>query len=61
MDTNKTTIERAFDLARSGTCLTLNDIVSKLKSEGYGAGQIEGRSLNKQLRELIEKAKKPLA
>ena len=61
MDTNKTTIERAFDLARSGTCLTLNDIVSKLKSEGYATGQIEGKSLSKQLRELIEKTTKPHA
>ena len=61
MDANKTTIERAFDLAGSGTCLTLNDIVSHLKSEGYAMGQIEGPSLNKQLRELIEKALKPHA
>lgn len=61
MDANKTTIERAFDLAGSGTCLTVNDIVSQLKLEGYAKGQIEGRSLNKQLRELIEKATKPHA
>ena len=61
MDTNKTTLERAFDLARSGTCLTTNDIVSKLKLEGYAIGQIEGPSLNKQLKELIEKATKSQA
>lgn len=61
MDTNKTTIERAFDLAQSGTCLNVHDIVSQLKSEGYAIGQIEGPSLNKQLRELIEKATKSQA
>ena len=59
MDINKTALERAFDLARSGTCLNLEDIIRKLKSEGYVNGQIEGPSLKKQLLVLIEKAKKP--
>ena len=59
MDINKTALERAFDLARSGTCLNLEDIIRKRKSEGYANGQIEGPSLKKQLLVLIQKGTKP--
>lgn len=59
MDPSRTALERAFDLARSGTCLYVKDIVWQLKSEGYSPRQIQGPSLKKQLQELIEKAKKP--
>jgi hypothetical protein len=54
----KTSLERAFDLARSGSCLHFSDIVQRLKSEGYVLDQLQGASLKKQLMELIEKAKK---
>ncbi len=54
MDTHKTTLERAFDLARSGTYLTVAEIAQKLYSEGFAVAQIEGPALKKQLRELIE-------
>ena len=60
MDPNKTTIERAFDLARSGQCQTIHEIRSRLNVEGYDAATIAGRSLLMQLRKLMaEAAKKP--
>lgn len=53
-----TTIERAFELARSGDCCTLNDIQRRLSGEGYlNVVQIlYGRSLRKQLRDLCRAA-----
>lgn len=56
MDTNKTTLERAFELARSGKCLNINDIALHLHSEGYSVSQLEGPVLKKQLLSLIEEA-----
>jgi hypothetical protein len=61
MDTDKTALERAFDLARSGKCLTLTDIALSLRAEGYAVNQLEGYSLKKQLSALIQEAKKPHA
>lgn len=58
MDANKTTLERAFELARSGKCLSLPEIAHTLKSEGYSVSQIEGQSLRKQLVALIEETTK---
>ena len=60
MINNKTVLERAFDLARSGKCLNVSDLINRLKSEGYTLEQIEGPSLYKQLKELIERAKRPV-
>lgn len=57
MDSSKTTIERAFALARSGLCASLTDVRKALGREGYHSDQISGPSLKKQLRGLIEKAK----
>jgi hypothetical protein len=61
MEANKSSLERAFDLARSGTCLTIADIGRGLKSEGYSVADLEGRSLRRQLKELIRKSALPLA
>ena len=61
MDTNKTALERAFDLARSGSCLHVSDIINHLKSEGYSIEQVEGPSLKTQLKDLIKRSKKPNA
>jgi hypothetical protein len=57
MDSKKSTLERAFDLARSGTCHNVEAIKKRLDREGYAGHQIEGRTLRIQLRALIEKAK----
>ena len=53
MDQNKTSLERAFELARSGGCRSVTEIRSRLKSEGYSESDISGGALTKQLRELI--------
>ena len=56
--TQTTTLERAFELARSGSCATVQDIRRKLKSEGYDQveAHLSGPSLGKQLRRLCEEA-----
>ncbi|KAF0161412.1 MAG: hypothetical protein FD157_4139 [Rhodocyclaceae bacterium] len=58
MDADKTTIERAFELARSGDCRRVGDIVARLDREGYDGRQIQGSVLKKQLARLIEEARK---
>lgn len=57
MHPNKTAIERAFDLARSGACSRIGEIIARLEREGYDGRHIEGRVLRKQLSNLIEEAK----
>ena len=58
MEPNKTSLERAFDLALSGKCLSIGDIQRQLIFEGYVVTQLEGKTLRKQLLELIKKATK---
>jgi hypothetical protein len=57
MSTRPTSLERAFELAKSGQCATVEEIRKKLKAEGLWDSQIVGKALSKQLRELIEAAK----
>ena len=56
-----TTIERAYQLARSGECATVSEIKSKLRSEGYGdvAGQLYGPTIQRSLRQLCTAAQEP--
>jgi hypothetical protein len=54
MDNRMTAIERAFQLARSGRASTVAAIDRALKHEGYGARQIEGPALRRQLAALIK-------
>ncbi len=56
MDLDITTIERAFDLAKTGKYPSVADIKQKLQNEGYSLAQIEGRELAPHLRELIKGA-----
>ena len=56
MDVRKTVLERAFDLARSGTCKDLSAIRKRLDYEGYASGQVYGPALAKQLNALIKDA-----
>jgi hypothetical protein len=58
MDQKMTALERAFQLARSGSVAGLTEIVSSLNREGYSASQIEGRLLKRQLADLIKAARK---
>jgi hypothetical protein len=52
MDGRLTSLERAFELARSGTCADLNQVRRRLRAEGYAGQVIEGPSLMRQIREL---------
>jgi hypothetical protein len=56
-DPSQTSLERAFELARSGRCATIDEIKQRLKAELYDQHMIEGRSLRSQLRALIAKSK----
>jgi hypothetical protein len=49
---NPTALERAFALARSGTCDSVNAIRHQMKAEGYSLAQLEGPALIQQLRRL---------
>jgi len=54
MDPNKSTLERAFELAKSGTYANLSELRAAIKAEGYTAAQIEGPALGRQLRRLMD-------
>ncbi len=53
MHQDKTVLERAFDLAKSGQCATIDQIRQKLKAESYNQDFIQGRSLLAQLRAIM--------
>ncbi|WP_425993719.1 hypothetical protein [Caulobacter sp. DWR1-3-2b1] len=59
MTNRPTTLERAFQLARSGEYSTISDIRRQLKIEGFSdaPSQISGPSMLKQLRKLCEAAR----
>lgn len=50
----RTALERAFEIARSGQCRTTADIQKRLKQEGYATNTVIGPTLMKQLRALID-------
>ena len=54
MDNQNSALERAFEIAKSGTCATVNDIRLQLSTEGYGLSQITGATLFRQLRRLMK-------
>mgnify|MGYP006983099412 CR=1 FL=1 len=56
MDQNKTALERAFELARSGRYPTVELIRRAVSAEGYFQNQLEGRELSRQLRSIIAAA-----
>jgi hypothetical protein len=53
MRQDKTALERAFDLAKSGRCATIDQIRQKLKGESYNQDVVQGRSLLAQLRAIM--------
>ena len=55
MDRNKTTLERAFQLAEFGQYENVTR--AWLKSEGYNWRQLKGRTLSRQLFHLIQKTR----
>jgi hypothetical protein len=56
MDYRKSALERAFELAKEGSCPSVTDIRRRMQLEGYNHYQLEGRHLHKQLRALIVRA-----
>lgn len=56
MDGSKSTLERAFELAKSGECKGLDELRKKLKAEGYSESQIMGNSLIGHLRTKMREA-----
>jgi hypothetical protein len=56
MDHTITAMERAFQLAKSGSYASVPDIKRRLNAEGFGVAQITGRVLFKQLNALIQAA-----
>ena len=58
-----TTLERAFELARSGECTGVAQIRVRLRAEGYRDGQphTSGQSIRKQLDKICVEAQKALA
>jgi hypothetical protein len=57
VDPHRTSLERAFELARSGRYASIDEIKQRLKAELYDQHMIEGRSLRSQLRALIAKSR----
>ena len=57
--TAPTTLERAFALARSGTCLSVQDIRLKLKQERFDTveAHLSGHAITRQLRALCDEAR----
>jgi hypothetical protein len=53
MDPRITELERAFQLAKSGECRSVDEIRKKLSSEGYYATQVTGKGLLRQLQGII--------
>jgi len=51
--TTATLMERAFELARSGGCTNIDDVVRKLKSENYDQvdAHMAGSQIRRQLRQ----------
>ena len=60
MKANTLELERAFQLARSGSHLTISEIRRQLLKEGYSNNQVSGRQLMDQLRRLIQAAQSGL-
>ena len=53
MDPRITELERAFQLAKSGECRSVDEIRKKLSQEGYYATQVTGKGLLRQLQGII--------
>jgi hypothetical protein len=58
MQSKLSALERAFQLARSGQVASVAEIRTALRDEGYELRQLYGRTLLKQLRDLIASAAK---
>ena len=57
MDSNVSTLERAFQLAATGRYLTVTEIKLQLSREGYRHELVDGPTLAKQLLAAMAKAR----
>ena len=57
MESNKTALERAFELARSGRYLRLGHLLQRLNDEGYSDQQVTGPAIRKQLNQAIKESR----
>ena len=53
IDPNKTSLERAFELAASGKCRSVDDVKKMLNAEGYDQAAVYGLAMIKQLRGIM--------
>jgi hypothetical protein len=55
LDSRSSTVERAYELARSGRFRTVGEIKIRVRAEGYydAVAQLEGRTISAALRRLI--------
>ena len=61
MVTRPTALERAYELARSGTCATVADIKARLRAEGLPEDQVFGPRLLADLRALCAASREAAA
>lgn len=59
MSQMKTALERAFELAGSGTLTRLTELRLRLRTEGFDDRQLEGPQLLRQLRGLMIEQHQP--
>jgi len=59
MDHTKSTLERTFELAKSGGYSTMSELRAAIKAEGYPVAQVEGPALGRQLRRLMDANRTP--
>lgn len=59
MDKDKTALERAFELARTGKFRSVTDLRNAINREGYAGSQIAGPALARQLSEIMKAASAP--
>ena len=61
MNNGQSTLERAFELARTGNCRTIDDIRRQLSREGFELvhAHISGGMITRQLREAMTKRDVP--
>jgi len=57
MESNKTALERALELARSGRYLRLDHLLRRLDKEGYPGEQVTGPAIRKQLNQAIRESR----
>ena len=60
MRNGTSTIERAYQIAQSGSCELTSEIERQLSREGYldARGQLESRALRKELRRVMAAARR---